>query len=70
VDVSERDDYLGTLGGRSSYAYALNSRGQISGTSDIAGNAAAHAVLWQVGREIDDETSGVAANLWRARPPL
>ena len=39
---------LGTLGGRSSYANAVNRHGDIIGSSDLAGNAATHAVLWQV----------------------
>ena len=37
---------LGTLGGTSSVANAINDRGQVVGQSDISGNLAFHAVLW------------------------
>jgi probable HAF family extracellular repeat protein len=37
---------LGTLGGRTSQAYALNNAGQVVGFSDIVGNVYAHAALF------------------------
>jgi probable HAF family extracellular repeat protein len=41
---------LGTLGGTNSFAYAVNGSGQIVGESGTVGEAASHAVLWQVVR--------------------
>ena len=38
---------LGTLGGTSSFAYAVNARGQVVGGSTTAGDAELHAALWQ-----------------------
>lgn len=40
---------LGTLGGSTSYAYGINSSGQIVGESDIAGNTASHAFIYANG---------------------
>ncbi len=37
---------LGTLGGSNSFAYALNTAGQIAGESDIQGSTTTHATLW------------------------
>ena len=36
---------LGTLGGTSSYAYAINASGQVVGYSLLAGNSVGHAFL-------------------------
>jgi probable HAF family extracellular repeat protein len=36
---------LGTLGGKSSFAYAINNRGQIAGASYIS-PVVEHACLW------------------------
>ncbi len=44
---------LGTLGGRSSFAYAINNIGQVVGRSWTAGDIAAHAFLWSDGKIID-----------------
>jgi probable HAF family extracellular repeat protein len=44
---------LGTFGGSSSYATAINAAGQIVGQSQIAGNAASHAVIWDGDAAID-----------------
>ena len=38
---------LGTLGGKSSFAVAVNRSGQVVGQSDT-GNGDTHAVLWQL----------------------
>ena len=38
---------LGTLGGSTSYAYAINETGQIVGGSDITGDLLYHAFLWE-----------------------
>jgi probable HAF family extracellular repeat protein len=42
---------LGTLGGESSYANAINDRGQISGGHQVAGGF--HGAVWQRGRVTD-----------------
>jgi hypothetical protein len=44
--------YIGSLGGRTSRAYALNESGQAGGYSYVPGNYEVHAVLW------DPSTSG------------
>ena len=44
---------LGTLGGRSSRATAINSAGVIVGTSNVAGNGTAHAFVWRNGSMTD-----------------
>jgi probable HAF family extracellular repeat protein len=38
---------LGTLGGTFGVANALNNRGQVVGFSDVAGNLANHAFIWE-----------------------
>ena len=38
---------LGTLGGTSSFVYAMNQKGEIAGTSDMPGDTAFHGVMWQ-----------------------
>jgi len=47
----ERID-LGTLGGRQSFAAAINNRGQIVGSSDTPTNQT-HGFLWEDGAMID-----------------
>ena len=49
---------LGTLGGTTSIATAINDAGQIAGSSAIAGGTAQHAFLWQGGRMTDLGTLG------------
>lgn len=44
---------LGTLGGSSSSASAINNRGQIVGSSSLSGDASFHAFLYERGRMID-----------------
>ena len=44
---------LGTLGGSESFAYAINDRGSIVGSSRLAGNVATHAFLFGSGAMID-----------------
>jgi probable HAF family extracellular repeat protein len=44
---------LGTLGGKTSGAVAVNDHGQIVGRSALAANAGFHAFLWQNGRMTD-----------------
>jgi probable HAF family extracellular repeat protein len=41
---------LGTLGGTLGYANWLNNRGQVIGTSNLAGDATHHAFLWERGK--------------------
>jgi len=43
---------LGTLGGRNSYAYAIDQRGQVVGASETAAGAV-HAFFWSGGRMTD-----------------
>jgi probable HAF family extracellular repeat protein len=38
---------LGTLGGTNSHGYSLNATGQVTGDSDLTGDAASHAFLWK-----------------------
>jgi probable HAF family extracellular repeat protein len=44
---------LGTLGGTESFAYAINDRGHIVGSSRLAGNTVTHGFLFGFGRMID-----------------
>src|SRR5579884_571051 len=44
---------LGTLGGSSSYAYAINASGAIVGESLVKGDATFHAFIYQNGRMSD-----------------
>src|SRR4051812_16856133 len=38
---------LGTLGGTNSHGYILNATGQVTGDSDLTGDATSHAFLWK-----------------------
>lgn len=49
---------LGTLGGSFSLAYSINDKGQISGTSTLAGDTAQHAFLFKEGTMVDVGTLG------------
>src|SRR6185503_13442543 len=49
---------LGTLGGSSSQAVAINEAGQIIGQSYLAGDAEQHAFVWQGGVMTDLGTLG------------
>ena len=49
---------LGTLGGTNGGAGGLNNRGQVAGTSNLAGDLTAHAFLWDHGRLQDLGTLG------------
>lgn len=49
---------LGTLGGTFSLAYSINDRGQISGTSTLAGDAVQHSFLFKDGKMVDVGTLG------------
>jgi probable HAF family extracellular repeat protein len=49
---------LGTLGGTYGFPLALNNRGQVVGTSNLAGDNTAHAFLWDRGRLTDLGTLG------------
>jgi probable HAF family extracellular repeat protein len=49
---------LGTLGGTSSGAYAINDYGQVTGTANIVNDVAGHATLWQSNIAIDLGTLG------------
>jgi probable HAF family extracellular repeat protein len=49
---------IGTLGGVFGTASGLNNRGQVAGTSDLAGDQAAHPFLWQQGSLRDLGTLG------------
>jgi probable HAF family extracellular repeat protein len=57
---------LGTLGGRSSFAAAVNGRGQVIGDSDTGtgstGTGVGHAFLWQNGSMTDLGTLGFGTN--------
>ena len=44
---------LGTLGGTESQAIAVNDRGQVVGTSRLAGGGSTRAFLWQEGHMVD-----------------
>ena len=49
---------LGTLGGNSSFAYAINEVGQVIGYSTIAGSQQQHAFVWESGVMTDLGTLG------------
>ncbi len=49
---------LATLGGNASFATAINSRSQITGTSRLKGNKVEHAELWRAYRATDLGTLG------------
>jgi probable HAF family extracellular repeat protein len=53
---------LGTLGGYNSYAYSVNSSGQIVGESEVSPGSLSHAFLYSGGRMIDLGTLGGAAS--------
>jgi probable HAF family extracellular repeat protein len=44
---------LGTLGGTESFAYGINDKGQVVGSSRLAGDTSTHAFLYGNGRMID-----------------
>jgi probable HAF family extracellular repeat protein len=45
---------LGTLGGATSYAQAVNDRGQVVGGSALAGDGIEHAFVWSAGHGMTD----------------
>jgi probable HAF family extracellular repeat protein len=49
---------LGTLGGTNGFAQCANNRGQVTGTSNLAGDITAHAFLWDRGTLSDLRTLG------------
>ena len=49
---------LGSLGGTASSGASINNRGWISGSSDLPGDQAQHAVLWRGGETVDLGTLG------------
>jgi len=49
---------LGTLGGTCGYALWINQRGQVVGTSNLAGDASHHAFVWGDGKMTDVGTLG------------
>ncbi len=49
---------LGTLGGTAGWPYGLNSRGQVTGQSNLAGDVYFHAFLWSRGALTDLGTLG------------
>jgi probable HAF family extracellular repeat protein len=49
---------LGTLGGTVGFPYGLNNRGQVIGTSNLAGELGPHPFLWDRGSLIDLGTLG------------
>lgn len=57
---------LGTLGGRSSWAYSINNVGQVVGESRRAGSEAQHGFLWQDGVMTDLDAGNGRASYARA----
>lgn len=53
---------LATLGGATSYAFAINENGQVAGYAAIAGDSAEHAVLWTAAKATDLGTLGGASS--------
>jgi hypothetical protein len=43
------------LGGRSTFAQAINQRGEIVGTSDLPGQAGNHAVIWRLHDALNED---------------
>jgi probable HAF family extracellular repeat protein len=56
VSIYQTD--LGTLGGAASTAYAINSAGQMVGSSKVGGGASTHAFLYSQGMTTDLGTLG------------
>ena len=44
---------LGTLGGKSSFAYAMNQRGEVVGAAEVA-DGSSHAFLWTLEKGLED----------------
>lgn len=57
---------LGTLGGTFGGALGLNSRGQVIGVSNLAGDQAVDPFLWDGGRLIDLFAETAGGNFWSA----
>ena len=56
---------LGTLGGPSSFAYAVNNEGQVVGSSNVPGDDGAHAFVYRDGTMQDlNELTGAAEAGW------
>lgn len=53
---------LGTLGGTLGGPNALNNRGRVIGTSNLAGDQISHPFLWDDGKLIDLNTSTIGGN--------
>ena len=50
---------LGSFGGTSGFANALNNRGQVAGSMNLPGDANAHPFLWDRGTLVDLGTLAV-----------
>jgi len=53
---------LGTLGGTNGSAFLLNNRGDVIGTSNLAGDQTSHPFLWHDGKLIDLFTSTIGGS--------